>query len=126
LPSSLLRLADRLARRCADQEDANMTPLFVRENSGFREASSRDVLTQAQALIARRYRPGAPVLQSPELTKEYLRIHLGACEHEVFGLICLDAHGRLIAVDDLFRGTVDGAQVHTRPVAQRLQCHFLS
>jgi DNA repair protein RadC len=100
-----------------------MTPLFVRENSGFREASSRDVLTQAQALIARRYRPGAPVLQSPELTKEYLRIHLGACEHEVFGLICLDAHGRLIAVDDLFRGTVDGAQVHAREVVKTVLSH---
>jgi DNA repair protein RadC len=95
-----------------------MTPLFVRENSGFREASSRDVLTQAQALIARRYRPGVPVLQSPELTKEYLRIHLGACEHEVFGMICLDTRDRLIAVEDLFRGTLSSAQVYAREVVK--------
>jgi DNA repair protein RadC len=113
-----VRLADRLARRRAGQEDANMTTLFVRENSGFREASSHDVLTQAHALIARRYRPGAPVLHSPERTWEYLRLHVGAREHEVFGMICLNARGRLIAVDDLFRGTIDGAAVHVREVVK--------
>ena len=103
-----------------------MTPLFVRENSGFREASSHDVLTHAQALIARRYRPGAPVLQSPELTKEYLRLHLGAREHEVFGMICLDTHGRMIAVDNLFRGTIDSATVHAREVVKTVLAHNAS
>jgi DNA repair protein RadC len=100
-----------------------MTPLFVREISGFREASSHDVLTHAHALIARRYRPGAPVLHSPELTKEYLRLHLGAREHEVFGMICLDVRGRLIAVEDLFRGTIDHAAVHAREVVKTVLSH---
>jgi DNA repair protein RadC len=118
-----VRLADRLARRRAGHEDANMTTLFVREDSGYREASSNDVLTRARALIARRYRPGAPVLATPDRTREFLRLHLGAREHEVFGMICLDARGRLIAVEDLFRGTISSAQVYTREVVKTVLAH---
>jgi DNA repair protein RadC len=95
-----------------------MTTLFVREDSGFREASSQDVLARAQALIGRGFRTGFPVLQTPERTKEYLRLRLGASEHEVFGMICLDARHRLIAAEDLFRGTIDSAHVYTREVVK--------
>jgi DNA repair protein RadC len=100
------------------KEDAAMTKLFVREDSGFREASSQDVLARAHALIGRGFRTGSPVLQTPERTKEYLRVRLGACEHEVFGMISLDARNRLIAVEDLFRGTIHSAQVYPREVVK--------
>ena len=95
-----------------------MTTLFVREDAGFREASSEDVLGRARALIGHGFRRGSPVLHAPERTKEYLRIRLGACEHEVFGMITLDTRHRLIAVEDLFRGTIDTAQVYPREVVK--------
>jgi DNA repair protein RadC len=66
-----------------------MTTLYVRDQSGFREAQPADVLDRAQALLAQRYRVGAPVLTSPTLTREFLRVHLGTCEHEVFGVLHL-------------------------------------
>jgi DNA repair protein RadC len=61
-----------------------MTTLYVRDQSGFREADASDVLDRAQALIAQRYRAGSPVLTSPERTREFLRMHLGAYDRETF------------------------------------------
>jgi DNA repair protein RadC len=80
-----------------------MPTLYVRDASGFREAKPADVLERAQALLSQRYRPGAPVLSSPSLTREFLRTRLGARDYETFGLIHLDVHYRLIAVEDVNR-----------------------
>ena len=95
-----------------------MTTLYVRDQSGFHEAASTDVLDRAQALIAQRYRSGSPVLTSPALTREFLRMRLGACEHEIFGLLHLDSRHRLIAAEDLFRGTINSSSVHPREVVK--------
>ena len=95
-----------------------MTTLYVRDASGFHEAGATDVLDRAQALLAQRYRAGSPVLSSPALTREFLRMHLGACEHEIFGVLHLDSRHRLIAVEDLFRGTINSSSVHPREVVK--------
>jgi DNA repair protein RadC len=93
-----------------------MTMLYVRDRTGFREADSAEVFERAQALLSQRYRRGAPVLTSPDLTREFLRMRLGGREYESFGLIHLDARYRLLEVEDLFRGTIDRASVHPREV----------
>jgi DNA repair protein RadC len=95
-----------------------MTTLYVHDASGFRKAEVADVLDRAQALLAQRYRTGSPVLTSPALTRDFLRVHLGACEHEIFGVLHLDSRHRLIAVEDLFRGTISSASVHPREVVK--------
>ena len=95
-----------------------MTTLYVRDQSGFHEARPTDELDRAQALLAQRYRAGSPVLSSPALTREFLRMHLGACEHEIFGVLHLDSRHRLIAVEDLFRGTINSSSVHPREVVK--------
>ena len=100
-----------------------MTTLYVRDASGFREAQPNDVLDRAQALLAQRYRVGSPVLTSPALTRDFLRLHLGAHEHEVFGVLHLDSRHRLIAVENLFRGTINSASVHPREVAKSALVH---
>jgi len=100
-----------------------MTTLYVRDESGFHEARPGDVLERAQALLAQRYRVGSPVLTSPALTREFLRMHLGACEHEVFGMLHLDSRHRLIAVENLFRGTINSSSVHPREVVKSALAH---
>lgn len=95
-----------------------MTTLYIRDDSGFRAAGVADVLDRAEALLAQRYRAGSPVLTSPALTRQFLRVHLGASEHEVFGVLHLDDRHRLIAREDLFRGTVSSASVHPREVVK--------
>ncbi len=95
-----------------------MSTLYVRDTSGFREATTSDVLERAKALLAKRFRAGSPVLSSPALTREFLRMHLAGRDYEAFGLVHLDVRYRLIAVEDLFRGTIDRASVHPREVAK--------
>ena len=80
--------------RPANLKAAAMTILYVRDQSGVREAQPTDVLDRAQALLAQRYRTGSPVLTSPALTREFLQVHLGACEHEVFGVLDLRSRAR--------------------------------
>jgi DNA repair protein RadC len=105
------------------QRPAVMTTLYVRDESGFREADPNDVLHRAQTLLAQRFRAGSPVLTSPALTREFLRLHLAACDHEVFGLIHLDSRHRLIAVENLFRGTINSSSVHPREVVKSVLAH---
>jgi DNA repair protein RadC len=100
-----------------------MTTLYVRDESGYRAALAEDVLDRAQALLAQRYRVGSPVLTSPALTREFLRMHLGACEHEIFGALHMDNRHRLIAAEDLFRGTIGSASVHPREVVKSALRH---
>ena len=100
-----------------------MTTLYVRDESGFREARPNDVLERAQALLAQRYRVGSPVLTSPALTRDFLRLHLGTCEHEVFGMLHLDGRHRLLAVENLFRGTISSSSVHPREVVKSALAH---
>ena len=55
--------------------------------------------------LARDYkRPVA--LTSPTRCRDYLRLYLAGCEHEVFVCICLDAQHRVLKAEALFRGTL--------------------
>ena len=60
-----------------------------------------------------------PVLQNPRVVRDYLCLHYAGHEREVFGCLFLDNRHRLIAVEELFLGTVDGASVHPREVVKR-------
>ncbi len=95
-----------------------MTMLYVRDGDLFREAGAQDVLDRAQALIAQRFRAGAPVMSAPSRTREFLRLKLGARDHEVFSILFLDSRHRLIEYVELFRGTIDSAVVHPREVVK--------
>ncbi|NEV60410.1 hypothetical protein G3446_00625 [Thiorhodococcus minor] len=46
-------------------------------------------------------------------------LRLGTLEHEVFGVVWLDHKHRVLAIEELFRGTLDGAAVHPREVVKR-------
>ena len=95
-----------------------MATLYIRESAGFREAGSEEILHQAHSLMARRFRKGSPVLTTPNKVRDYLKLHVGALDYELFGVLHLDTRRHLIAVEDLFRGTIDAAAVHVREVVK--------
>ena len=103
-----------------------MTTLYVRDASGYHEAAAQVVIAAAQGLIAKRYRTGSPVLTSPEKTRAFLKLHLGALDYEVFGCLHLDNRQRLLAVEDLFRGTITAAAVYPREVVKAALQHGAS
>lgn len=59
------------------------------------------------------------VFQSPQAVREYLKLHLAARPHEVFLALFLDAQHRLIAAEELFRGTLAQTSVYPREVVKR-------
>jgi DNA repair protein RadC len=53
-------------------------------------ADAGEVLHAAQRLLAQQLK-GREVLSSPQVVREFLRVKLGALEHEVFAVMMLDA-----------------------------------
>lgn len=62
-------------------------------------------------------------LTSPTATREYLSARLRDYAFEVFACLFLDNRHRVIAFEELFRGTIDGASVYPREVVRRALHH---
>ncbi|MDO8604883.1 MAG: DNA repair protein RadC [bacterium] len=58
-------------------------------------------------------------LTSPHLVRDYLKVILNGREHEVFVALFLDSQHRLIATEELFRGTLTQTSVYPREVVKR-------
>jgi DNA repair protein RadC len=62
-------------------------------------------------------------LESPEVTRQYLKTALRDHSNEVFACLFLDTRHRVIAFEELFYGTIDGATVYPRVVAEKALLH---
>ena len=76
------------------------------------------VVKLALAVLSARYRPGR-AFTSPKDIEGFLRLKLTGRRNEVFGIIYLNTRHRLIKIEELFNGTVDGAAVYPRVVVQQ-------
>ena len=62
-------------------------------------------------------------LTSPAAVRDYLRLTLRHKEYEVFCCVFLDAQNRVIAVEELFRGTLTQTSVYPREIVRRALAH---
>ena len=62
-------------------------------------------------------------LESIAAVRDYLRLTIGRREYEVFMVIFLDAKHRVIAPEEMFRGTLSQASVYPREVVKRALAH---
>jgi DNA repair protein RadC len=79
------------------------------------------LLQAALELSRRHYQQEAaagPLLESPKATQNFLIAQLRDRPYEVFCCLFLDNRHRMIAFEELFRGTIDGASVHPREVVR--------
>lgn len=60
----------------------------------------------------------SPVMSSPQVLRDWLRLHCAGLQHEVFLVLYLDAHHRLIEAEELFRGTLTQTSVYPREVVK--------
>ncbi len=83
----------------------------------------RHALLQAALEISRRHYQAeisaGPALESPLVVQRFLIAQLRDRPYEVFCCLHLDNRHRLIAYEELFRGTIDGASVHPREVLRQ-------
>ena len=63
------------------------------------------------------------LLTSPTLVRQYLSTRLRHQQREVFAILFLDSQNRLLAYDELFYGTLDGASVYPREVIKATLAH---
>ncbi len=80
------------------------------------------VLELARRALAQQLRE-REVFDSPQAVKHYLQLHLAAKGHEVFAVLFLDSQHRLLAMEELFRGTLTQTSVYPREVVLRALHH---
>jgi DNA repair protein RadC len=80
------------------------------------------VLELARRAMAQQLRDRT-VLDNPSTIKEYLQLHLAARPHEVFAVVFLDVQNRLLAMEEMFQGTLTQTSVYPREVVVRALHH---
>jgi DNA repair protein RadC len=63
------------------------------------------------------------ILNSPRAVRDYLQLLLRARQQEVFVALFLDTQHRVLAVEELFQGTLSQTSVYPREVVKRALAH---
>lgn len=82
-----------------------------------------DVIHAAIHILENRLKTSGEAMDSPSTVSDYLRLKLATYEYEVFAVLFLDNRHRVIAFEELFRGTIDGASVYPREVVREAIKH---
>lgn len=78
------------------------------------ELAKRALCEELQAGIA---------LNSPQAVKQYLQLLLGGKAYESFAILFLDVKNRLVACEELFRGTLTHTSVYPREIVKAALAH---
>ena len=81
------------------------------------ETTEQDVLAAAEGILGERLRRQGS-LTNPTDATDFLRMRLGALQHEEFHVLWLDNRHRILECQKLFTGTVDGASIYPREVVR--------
>lgn len=83
-----------------------------------RNVHDERIMEQAKGIIKKNLMRLTDVMDSPTVVSDYCIIQYGLYEHETFNVMLLDNRHRVIAVEQLFRGTIDGSAVYPREVVK--------
>lgn len=105
------------------QREFNYRALMVKDDSGrYRLTTGDEIIEAALAEINRRFARGVAIA-SPADTVEFLRLRLAHLEHEIFAVLWLDNKHRVLAFEELFRGTIDTTSVYPREIVKSALYH---
>jgi DNA repair protein RadC len=80
------------------------------------------IVDRALAILSYVHQPGQ-ILNSPDETEKFLRLKLAEQKNELFGCMFLTNRHAVIAIEELFFGTIDGASIHPRVIVQKALLH---
>ena len=63
------------------------------------------------------------ILTSSQATRDYLRAKFRDCQSEIFSCLFFNNQHHVVKLEELFRGTIDGAAVYPREVVKRCLHH---
>jgi DNA repair protein RadC len=84
--------------------------------------TEEEILAAAENILGARMKV-RDALTSPAAVRGYLRLKLVGLEHEAFWTVWLDAQNRVIAAEELFRGTLTQTSVYPREVVKAALAH---
>lgn len=79
----------------------------------------QQLVQNAIAVLEQRLFQRGPALTTPQVVVDYLRLTMAREDREVFTVVFLDTHLRVIAVEPLFFGGIDEAHVSSRVILHR-------
>lgn len=82
-----------------------------------------EVVANAIAILDNAMRIPELMFTEPKVVGDYVRLRLAPHEREVFAVLFMDTRHRLIAYEELFFGTIDGAEIHPREIIKRALHH---
>jgi hypothetical protein len=86
------------------------------------EISNNQVLYWARSIIEEKFRR-SNYLISPAITRDFLSLVYANETREVFSVIFLDNQNGVLAYQNLFQGTIDGAAVYPREIVKAALAH---
>ena len=104
-------------RRATRIYQGTLAPLFACGD----DDGTREKLLAARELVKRWLKEDlrrGSVLSQPGAVRDYLRLILANLEHEVFVGLFLDAQNRVLATEEMFRGTLTQTSVYPREVVK--------
>lgn len=97
--------------------------MYIKDTCGtYRKATPSEILDAAQAAARQLFRRGRQLTCVAD-SKAAILAQIGQKESEVFACLFLDNRHRVIAFEELFQGTIDGAPVYPREIVRRAIHH---
>ena len=90
-----------------------------------KQAELLAVLEMARRALSQRLKE-REAFHTPGAVKQYLQLQLAHKSHEVFAVLFLDNQNRMLAMEELFRGTLSQTSVYPREVVLRALHHQAS
>ena len=99
---------------------ANMTLPYVADSDGnytfSATATPIQIIDLAASILEAKL--AGEALTDPSATERFLQLRLASLKHEVFACIFLDNRHRVIAFQELFRGTISCAAMYPREIVK--------
>jgi DNA repair protein RadC len=90
----------------------------IRGNYNLSIDKDEDILAAAEAILLKRVNRGE-LITDPGKAGEMLTMRLAGLDYETFCIVFLTTRHRVIAVESMFRGSIDGCEVHPREICKR-------
>jgi DNA repair protein RadC len=96
----------------------DMQDLMIKSGSRYRKARPAEIAEANSAYVLESMNRVQPTLEQPAEAARFLVNLLSGRDHEVFVVVFIDNRRKVICVEEMFRGTIDGASVHPREVVK--------
>jgi len=93
------------------------------EKPTFLEKENDAIIEKALEILESRLVKTEYNVTCPADGENFLKLKFAGLEHEVFGIVYLNNRNQVIAYEELFRGTIDGASVYPREVVKSVLNH---